>query len=367
MAYVPDAGADWQHRAAEEAGFHPSRLAEAVAFVESHEVGWPRDIGEVLAAGQFEPPPFNEILGPTGPRGGPAGLLLRDGRIVAEWGDTGRADMTFSVAKSYLAVLAGIALGDGVIRDLNDPVQGYTLDDGFESEQNRTVTWQHLLQQTSEWEGTVWDKPDLIDRHRRIGAGADNSKKGTHRDLQAPGSFWEYNDVRVNRLSLSLMQAFRRALPEVLAERVMGPIGGSDGWAWRGYRNAGVEIDGKQMQGVPGGSHWGGGLWISARDQARLGLLVLNGGKWGAGQVLPAGWTEKMLSPCPINPAYGCLWWLNAGQAMWPSAPESAAAAIGAGGNLIWLDPDHDLVLVARWLDDSVTDQAIGGFLAALT
>ena len=89
--------------------------------------------------------------------------------IVAEWGDTARVDMTFSVAKSYLSMLAGLAVDRGLIRDLDEPVHDHGLDDGFDSAQNRSITWRHLLQQTSEWQGTLWGKPDSIDHNRNLG------------------------------------------------------------------------------------------------------------------------------------------------------------------------------------------------------
>lgn len=337
--------------------------ADVAAFAADNEIAWSRDVGEQLAAGTFEPPPWNEILGPTHVRGGPAGVVLHQGRRVAEWGDAARPDMTFSVAKSYLAVLAGIAHGDGLIADVDLPVAETALDEDFASAHNRAITWRHLLQQTSEWEGTLWDKPDLVDRNRSLDG--DNSRKGQHRDLQPPGSYWEYNDVRVNRLSLSLMQRFRRPLPEVLAERVMAPIGASATWGWHGYRNSTIEIDGKAMTSVPGGSHWGGGLWICARDQARLGLMVLRGGQWNGRRILSEAWVRGMLSPCAIKPDYGYLWWLNTDRARYPAASERAYAAVGAGGNLIFCEPDRDLVLVARWCAPEATNDLIARAIAA--
>ena len=349
-----------------DAGFSPSRLADAVAFAEAHEIGWSRNIDDQLGKGEFEPPPWNEVLGPTKPRGGPAGVVLRRGRLAAAWGDVRRTDMTFSVAKSYLAVLAGLAVNDGLIGDVHEPVAKTALDDGFTSAQNRDITWHHLLQQTSEWEGTLWDKPDLIDRNRQIGDNADNSRKGQHRDLRRPGEFWEYNDVRVNRLSLSLLHVFRRPLDRVLSDRIMAPIGASDDWSWNAYRNAQVVIDGVTMPSVPGGSHWGGGLWIGARDQVRLGQLILQGGAWNGQQLLPESWVEQMLTPCAINPEYGYLWWLNTGRARYPAASARAAAAVGAGGNTILVDPAHDLVLVARWLDGPALNPLIEKTIAAI-
>ncbi|MGL1558175.1 hypothetical protein ACSTIJ_23455, partial [Vibrio parahaemolyticus] len=78
----------------------------------------------------------------------------------------------------------------------------------------------------------------------------------------------------VNRLSLSLLELFKEPLPAVLKRRIMDPIGASTGWKWDGYRNSTVKIDGKDMVSVPGGGHWGGGIVISARDLALMGLLV---------------------------------------------------------------------------------------------
>jgi CubicO group peptidase (beta-lactamase class C family) len=351
---------------AQSAGFNPSRLADAVAFARCHEIGWSRDIDQQLASGEFEPPPWNEVLGPTTPRGGPAGIIMRHGQVAATWGDPGRADMTFSVAKSYLAVLTGIAVGDGLIGDVDELVARTATDDQFTSPRNRDITWRHLLQQTSEWEGSLWGKPDLIDRHRQLGRGADNSRKGQHRELGPPGSYWEYNDVRVNRLSLSLLQLFRRPLPEVLAARIMEPLGASDGWSWHAYRNAIVTLDGVAMPSVPGGSHWGGGLWIGARDQALLGQLILRRGVWRGRQLLSEVWIEAMATPCAINPEYGYLWWLNTDRARYPAASARAVAAVGAGGNTILVEPEHDLVLVARWLDGAAFNPLLERTIAAI-
>jgi CubicO group peptidase (beta-lactamase class C family) len=93
-------------------------------------------------------------------------------------------------------------------------VRGYARDDGFNSLQNRDITWRHLLQQTSEWQGTLWDKPDSIDHNRDVGKSErGGAKKGTLRAMRPPGTVWEYNDVRVNRLSLALLHVFREPLP----------------------------------------------------------------------------------------------------------------------------------------------------------
>jgi CubicO group peptidase (beta-lactamase class C family) len=367
MAYFPKRD-EWQIIDAADAGMDAARLADAVAFAEAAETPWPTDLSAGLNSGTAsrEPPPWNKVLGPTRDRGGPNGLILRGGRIVAEWGDTRRADMTFSIAKSYLSILAGVAVARGLIRDVDDPVREYALDDGFDSPQNRDITWRHLLQQTSEWERTLWDNPDLVDRNRQVGVGSDNSRKGTHRDLQAPGSFWEYNDVRVNRLSLSLRQVFRRPLPEVLCETIMDPIGASDTWEWHAYDNARFEIDGEVMPSVSGGAHWGGGIFIASRDHARVGLLMARGGQWDGRRLLPQSWIRASRTPCPINPEYGYLWWLNTGGARCDRAPHSSYFAVGAGQSIIWIEPERDLIMVARWIDEAATNELIARVMDSL-
>jgi CubicO group peptidase (beta-lactamase class C family) len=333
-------------------------LADAVAFAQAHETPWPRDLRAHLDSGHFEPPPHNAVIGPIFPRGAPNGLILHRGQRVASWGDTRQADMTFSVAKSYLSLLAGIAWGDGLLTDLDEPVREKIRDGGFESDQNNPITWRHLLTLTSEWEGELFGKADSIDRGRPLGReamGGNDPKRRLHR----PGSYFEYNDVRVNRLSLCLLRLFRRPLPEVFAERIMDPIGASRDWTWYAYDNAIVEVDGMRLPSVPGGSHWGGGVRIHAEDQALVGQLVLNRGEWNGRRIVPAEWIEWSTSPSPTNPTYGFLWWLNA-TGRFPAAPRDSVFAFGAGGNYTWISPETEVVGVLRWVDGEVLGRFCG-------
>ena len=324
-------------------------LNDAAAFAAEHETPWPRDLRAHLESEFFEPAPDNEIIGPIRARGAPNGLIMRHGHTAASWGDTRQVDFTFSVAKSYLSLLAGIAWTDGLIPDLDARVGDSVHDGGFDGPHNGAITWRHLLQLTSEWEGTLFGKSDAIDRNRRV-ASEGRGPKGT-RALGAPGSVWEYNDVRVNRLSLALLRLFRRPLPEVFAERIMCPIGASETWAWHGYRASQVEIDGRMIESVSGGTHWGGGMEIHAEDQARIGVLMLNRGVWDGRRLLPEAWIAESLTPCPLNPLYGLMWWLNAGRIRVPGASERSFFASGAGGNQTWVDPDMGIVAVVRWMD----------------
>jgi CubicO group peptidase (beta-lactamase class C family) len=352
--YVPPPGDAWEPRRPAQLGMDSAALDSAVRFALASEIGWLRDMAEQVLRNTAREP-YPDVLGPTRDREGPSGLIIRHGYIVAEWGDTRRVDMTFSVAKSYLSAVAGVAFDRGLIRDLHQPVGATVRDGGFDSPHNARITWHMLLNQTSEWEGTLWDKPDVADRRR-----------GRDRQLETPGTFWEYNDVRVNRLALALLRRFERPLPEVLREFVMDPIGASSSWEWHGYRNSFVEIGGRRVQSVSGGGHWGGGVWASTRDHARFGLLMLRRGDWGGRRVLSERWIALAEVPTPIRPNYGYLWWLNTGGAQYAAAPHSSVLALGAGGNIIWIDRDHDLLVVVRWMDGRATNEFMRLVLASI-
>ncbi len=338
--YYPPAD-DWETRAPEEVGMDAAALDAAVEYTRAHLTPQILDDPEVYLRERFRGIPHQEIVGPTKPRGGVTGIVLKKGSIVAEWGDTDREDMTFSVTKSYLATVAGLAWNDSLIRDVDDRIGDYVTDGTFASDHNASITWHNLLQQMSEWEGTLWGKPDIADRRR-----------GIDRKLDAPGTFWEYNDVRVNLMAYSLLHLFRRPLPDVLKERIMDPIGASSAWRWHGYETSWTEIDGQRMQSVSGGGHWGGGLFIDTRDHARFGLLALRNGRWNDEQLVSAEWFARAITPTDIKPDYGYMWWLNTGRELFPAAPESAFFALGAGStNVIYVDREHDIVTVTRWVD----------------
>jgi CubicO group peptidase (beta-lactamase class C family) len=326
---------------------NPGPLKEAAEYAVGTELRWPHDLGRLLT--RFEKPPYDEVLGPTTPRGPASGVVLHGGRPRIAWGDPLRVDMTFSAAKTYLALLAGVAFDRGRLDP--DATVGGTVRDGGFGGANTGVTWEHLLQQTSEWRGTLFGIPDTVDHHRSL-AGEDAPAKGTPRALGAPGSYWEYNDVRVNRLALALLRVFGEPLPDVLRREIMDPIGASDTWRWHGYRNSRVDLDGRLVESVPGGAHWGGGIFISSEDHARVGLLLARGGIWAGRALVSRAWLERMTTPCALNPSYAYLVWLNTGRRLYPAAPETSFAAQGAGGNHVFVDPDADLVVVTRWAED---------------
>ena len=349
ITYFPERNAIWQEKTPDKVNVNSALLSDAVAFANSNEYSESKDLRIAILKG-FAREPFHEILGPTKERGGPAGIILKNGYVVAKWGDTKRVDMTFSVTKSFLSTVAGLAYDNGLIATTEDNVVNYIWDGTFRGNHNSKVTWAHLLQQNSDWSGDLWGGKDWADRPPREG-GIDDWK---HRELKEPGTFMEYNDVRVNVLAYSLTHVWRQPVPQVLKERIMDPIGASTTWRWFGYDNAWTVIDGLKMKSVTGGGHSGGGIFISAEDMARFGLLFLNNGKWKEQQLISESWIEKAITPSIPNANYGYMWWLNKkGDRHWEGLSENIYYAAGFGGNFIVIDKENDLVVVTRWLDPS--------------
>ena len=190
--YYPPPGDAWEHRTPEQAGLSAKAVQDAVAIALAAESTSPRDLLE-NHRNTFGKEPFGEAIGPFRTRGGASGLIIRNGYIVAEWGDPDRVDQTYSVTKSFVTTTVGLAYDRKMIKSLSDPVYKYmvpivalrgapsgvaplvpvppnmagagaTTDvppprgvafnafdvlEPFETEHNRRITWDHLLRQTS--------------------------------------------------------------------------------------------------------------------------------------------------------------------------------------------------------------------------
>lgn len=343
----------WKKMSFRSINVDSNKIKQAISFAIKNEYSGSKDLRQAILKG-FEREPFHKLLGPTKKRGGPAGMILKNGYLIAKWGDTERVDMTFSVTKSFLSTIAGLAIDKNLIGSVNDSVKKYVWDGTFEGKHNSKITWKHLLQQNSDWSGSLWGGADWADRPPNTGH-LDDWK---NRAFNEPGSVFEYNDVRVNVLAYALTQVWRKPLPVVLKQLVMDKIDASPTWRWYGYDNAFTIIDGLQMQSVTGGGHSGGGLFISTEDMARFGLLFLNNGKWKEEQIISKNWIEEVQKPSSSNSNYGYMWWLNKkGARHWEGITETIYYAAGFGGNFIIIDKKNDLVTVVRWLEPSKIDE----------
>jgi hypothetical protein len=379
--YFPPRG-EWQHRSPSSLGLDSSALQDAIRYAREMEAKLPRDqeLAQAETFGKSEP--FDEGIGPFKERGEPTGLIIYKGYIVAEWGEPSRIDMTHSVTKSFLSTVVGLAVDQGLIHSVEDTVAPYippievynpaniarTPEDlgkpqflyPFTSPHNRLLTWDVMLRQTSDWEGTLWGKPDWADRP------TGKPEEWLTRPRNAPGAVWKYNDVRVNALALAATCVWRLPLPQVLKTYIMDPIGASNTWRWNGYRNSWIVLDGEPVQSVSGGGHWGGGMFINAYDMGRFGLLTLHRGNWNSKQLISDSWVSHALTPTTAQPTYGYMnWFLNTDRKLVPSAPATAFVHIGNGTNFIYVDPEHDLVAVVRWIEGNAMDGMVQHILAA--
>ena len=378
--YYPSAN-QWDVKSPTSFQIDTNKLNAAVQFAKDNESKNPKNLW-LTQAMQFGKEPFSDPIGPMASRGPASGLIIYKGYIIASWGDPNAVEMVNSVTKSFVSTVVGLAVEKGLIHSIDDKVYTYlppiqVAKNGvaemqnpieqtsfiypFETAHNRKISWDHLLRQTSDWEGVLWGKPDWADRP------SDKSDEWTTRKRFEPGTVYKYNDTRVNALALAATAVWRKPLPEVLREQVMNPIGASNTWAWTGYNNAWIVLDGKMIQSVSGGGHFGGGMFINAYDMARFGLLTLRKGNWNGKQIIPESWIQKATTPTTANTGYGFMnYFLNTNQKMYPSAPASAYAHIGNGTNAIYVDSEHDIVAVVKWMDDKSMDGFLKLMLSAL-
>ena len=379
-AYFPSA-LQWEKKTANEMGMDSALLEDAIQYAIQNETKVPKD-QEMAQIVNFYKEPFSDGVGPFATRKSSSGIIIHKGYIIGSWGDIHFAEQTHSVTKSFLSVVVGLAIEQKFIRSIEDKVGDYVQliepydpetyrkpeDLGkahfltpFASEHNKKITWNHMLRQTSDWEGTLWGKPDWADRP------SDKPQEWLTRKRNEPGSVYKYNDTRVNALALATTAVWHKPLPEILRTKIMEPIGASNSWHWTGYRNSWIVVDGQLIQSVSGGGHFGGGLFINAMDMARFGLLTLRNGNWDGKQVIDSNWIKLSRTPTTANTGYGFMnFFLNTDKKFLPSAPETAYAHIGNGTNMIYVDEVNDLVIVARWIENSKLDELVKRFLAAL-
>ena len=341
--YYPDSV--WETKRPAELKMNSQLVDSAIKFALHNETKTDYDL-RIANLKTYANEPNYRIAGPTKERGKPAGIILKNGYIVAQWGDVERVDMTFSVTKSFLSTIAGLAIDNRLIKNINDHLSSDVQNEKFEGPHNSKITWRHLLTQSSDWSGCLFDVCDWADRPPREGTIDD----WRNRKLVEPGSQFEYNDVRVNLLAYSLLEVWRKPLPVILREKIMNPIGASSTWRWYGYENSFVNIDGVMIQSVSGGGHFGGGLFINTLDQARYGLLFLRKGKWKSQQLISEQWVNAVHQPSAGNKSYGLLWWTNENHDLGDISKDIYYAS-GFGGNFIVVDNEHDLVIAVRWLD----------------
>ena len=163
-----------------------------------------------------------------------------------------------------------------------------------------------------------------------------------------PGTLWDYSDPAFVHLTLAFAHVAGRDLDDYLQERLFHPIG--------------IE---KLSWDVQGGSGFLGphtnphtGVHISAREFARFGYLMLQGGVWNQQSIVPGDWLALATRPSQdLNPAYGYTWWVNTQGQIWPELPRDTFAARGYRANFCYVIPSLDLVVARVGSGPTVMDQ----------
>ena len=255
-----------------------------------------------------------------------SGLVIRHGRIVAEWyfneADRNSKFAAYSTSKSLSSMATGLAIADGKLT--LDHTVGQTIPD-VQPAGKKAITVKQLLSMTSGVHNNpgIGQRPDLF-TYALGEAPLDHS----------PGSKWDYNNTGLALLSPVFQKSTGKQIDEFLKERVFEPIGiaGAD-WTWERRDGYAIPYSGCHM---------------TARGLGRIGLLVLNYGKWEDKQVVPAEWLKESVGPSQdVNKAYGYLWWNNTTN-RWPGVPKDAYAAMGRWDNNILIVPSLDLVVIRQ-------------------
>ncbi len=269
-------------------------------------------------------------------------VVTRDGVIVGEWywndWDTETEQNVFSVTKSFTSALVGIAQHRGQL-DITDRASEYIPE--WVGTASEDVTIRNLISNDS---GRHWD---VITDYLRMAVQADDKTAfAVGLDQQyPPGTVWKYNNSAIQTLEPVLREATGMDVADYAEEVLFRPLGMASGY-------------GRDAAGNPTTYS---GVECSCRDLARFGYLYLRGGLWSRGrQVVPEDWVEQSIQPSTsLNSAYGYMWWLNR-EGHWvapsfpdhvagdgvplPGLPENVFRASGAFNQIIFVDPNTDIV-----------------------
>jgi CubicO group peptidase (beta-lactamase class C family) len=257
-------------------------------------------------------------------------LVLRDGTIVSEQYRLGNDEnsrwISFSIAKSVVSMLVGAAIQDGYIKSVDEPVTAYL--PRLKGSSYDKATIKDILHMAS---GVAWNE-DYADPQSDVARAPDPilelidylSKLPSQ---APPGETFNYNTGETNLVGALLRSAIGNNLATYLTHRIWQPFG--------------MESDADWLLEQEGGVEWGGCcIMATLRDYGRIGLFAMGGGVLPDGtRVLPDGWMAQSTTPSRGFDGYGYLWWLS---------ETGSYAAIGVFGQMISIDPTHNIVIVTH-------------------
>jgi CubicO group peptidase (beta-lactamase class C family) len=251
-----------------------------------------------------------------------AALVIRHGKIVAEWywdnKDQNTRFQAFSVTKSIASTAIGMLVKDRKVK-LEQSASDFIPE--WKGDDRKAITIRNLITMTS----GLANKDNAIIMH------ADQLPKCIALPQEAkPGTVWNYNNGACNTLSQVITAAGGKEMSEFLTERLYKPLG----------------IANFNMDQSSGHTLAYMGLHITARELAKIGYLFLNDGKWKGKALLPAGWVREASSTSQdLNKGYGYLWWVRTNTAD-PNLPKDSYSAVGFGGQYLSIFPSQDMIVV---------------------
>ncbi len=355
---VRAAGGRWPLEAPATFGLDEPSLAAAVATALPAQIAAPRDMKQ-FQANSFGKEPHGEPIGPLFDRGGPAGVVVHRGHLVAQWGDVWRPDMCNSVAKSFLTAVVGLAFQHGLLADVDDRVASSMPAgvDLFAAEANQPITWDHFVSQDYDWRGELWGNRigRIAPRARPRSNGSTIAPRTRHllrtqrraRERAGPGGATRAAATAADGAARRDHAADRRQHDLALArlrQRLARP---------RRPTRAGLDRR-RPLGRRPRDPHAGPRALrplvrprrpLGRATRARRTLAAL------ARTLRPGERGLRLRQLVPQHRPQG-----DAG-----GAGQRAVRFLGNGGNVVYFDRDHDLVVVARWVREEASSNCSAG------
>lgn len=273
---------------------------------------------------------------------------------------------SFSMHKSIVALLIGIAIDEGLIGGIDDPLARYL--PGWQGDRRGEITLRQALQMNSGLEPMSFPA-NPFSKHVKRQIGTDLAATALSFRLQdEPGSVFSYNGVNPTLLVMVLERATGRRYAAYLSEKLWQPLGNDDASVWLDH---------------PGGLARGAtSLYAKPMDWLRIGEMLLNKGRANGRQVIPEDWLTALTTPSPTNPRYGLLTWIGTdyveqrtleafqGFAAVAETPFDAGDIIyfdGLGGQRVYVIPSAELVIVRtgvlawEWNDTLLPNLVLAG------
>lgn len=258
-------------------------------------------------------------------------VIIQRGNLLWEWHERGtdRIGPIYSCTKSILSALIGIALEQGHLPSLDEPLSNF-----FDGQPKANVTVRHLLTMTPGWEWPDFDKP-----YNEMKKSEDCCQFVLKQPIiHEPGEAFTYNSGGSHLLSAILTKVTGKSALELAVQQLFKPM------KFRTYK----------WTEFAGSSEGGTGLQLTSRDMAKFGKLFLQKGEWDGERLVPESWVSLSTSAHhkaqtnyepPIYGAYGFHWWNSNAE---HNGVVELYFALGFGGQYIFVIPEVDAVVVIR-------------------